>query len=45
MSDPATESPAEDVWLNTLADEAEREGLGGSVPLEEMAAILRTQRP
>lgn len=33
---------AEDAWLNKLADEAEAEGTEGSVPLEEMAAILRT---
>ncbi|PYC81375.1 prevent-host-death family protein [Streptomyces tateyamensis] len=32
---------AEDAWLNRLADEAETEGLEGSVSLEEMAAILR----
>ncbi|MET7568116.1 type II toxin-antitoxin system Phd/YefM family antitoxin [Streptomyces sp. NPDC005492] len=33
---------AEDAWLNRLADEAESEGLEGSVSLEEMAAALRT---
>ena len=33
---------AEDAWLNRLADEAESEGLGGSVSLEEMAAALRS---
>ncbi|MFJ7249190.1 type II toxin-antitoxin system Phd/YefM family antitoxin [Kitasatospora sp. NPDC098652] len=32
---------AEDDWLNRLADEAEAEGLEGSVSLEEMAAMLR----
>ncbi|MFD8482409.1 type II toxin-antitoxin system Phd/YefM family antitoxin [Kitasatospora sp. NPDC059673] len=32
---------AEDAWLNRLADEAETEGLDGSVSLEEMAAMLR----
>lgn len=32
---------AEDAWLNRLTDEAETEGLGGSVSLEEMAAMLR----
>jgi prevent-host-death family protein len=32
---------AEDAWLNRLADEAEAEGLEGSVSLEEMAALLR----
>lgn len=32
---------AEDEWLNRLADEAESEGLDGSVPLEDMAAMLR----
>ncbi len=32
---------AEDEWLNRLADEAEAEGLEGSVSLEEMAAMLR----
>jgi prevent-host-death family protein len=36
---------AEDAWLNRLADEAESEGLDGSVSLEEMAAALRTDRP
>ncbi len=35
---------AEESWLNRLADEAESEGLEGSVPLEEMAAMLRTDR-
>lgn len=34
---------AEDAWLNSLADEAEGEGVEGSVSLEEMAAILRDQ--
>ncbi|MFD9129844.1 type II toxin-antitoxin system Phd/YefM family antitoxin [Kitasatospora sp. NPDC059571] len=32
---------AEEAWLNRLADEAEAEGLEGSVSLEEMAALLR----
>jgi prevent-host-death family protein len=32
---------AEDAWLNRLADEAESEGIEGSVSLEEMAAALR----
>ncbi|CAL9292486.1 hypothetical protein SUDANB148_02045 [Streptomyces sp. SudanB148_2056] len=35
---------AEESWLNRLADEAESEGLEGSVSLEEMAAMLRTDR-
>lgn len=34
---------AEDAWLNRLADEAEAEGLEGSVSLEEMASALRDQ--
>lgn len=34
---------AEEAWLNRLADEAEAEGAGGSVSLEEMAALLRAQ--
>ncbi|MFD4942197.1 type II toxin-antitoxin system Phd/YefM family antitoxin [Streptomyces sp. NPDC058239] len=29
-------------WLNRLADEAESEGLNGSVSMEEMAALLRS---
>jgi prevent-host-death family protein len=33
---------AEEAWLNRLADEAEAEGMEGSVSLEEMAALLRT---
>jgi prevent-host-death family protein len=33
---------AEESWLNQLADEAEAEGMEGSVSLEEMAALLRT---
>ncbi|MEU7026721.1 type II toxin-antitoxin system Phd/YefM family antitoxin [Streptomyces sp. NPDC046275] len=33
---------AEDAWLNKLADEAEEEGLEGSLSLEEMAALLRS---
>ena len=32
---------AEDAWLNQLADEAESEGMEGSISLEEMAAALR----
>ncbi|MFB8038887.1 type II toxin-antitoxin system Phd/YefM family antitoxin [Streptomyces sp. NPDC056004] len=32
----------EDEWLNRLADEAESEGLDGSVSMEEMAALLRS---
>ncbi|MFF3955445.1 type II toxin-antitoxin system Phd/YefM family antitoxin [Streptomyces sp. NPDC001890] len=32
----------EDEWLNRLADEAESEGLEGSVSMEEMAALLRS---
>jgi prevent-host-death family protein len=36
---------AEDSWLNRLADDAESEGTEGSVTLEEMAALLRAQRP
>ncbi|WP_329250746.1 type II toxin-antitoxin system Phd/YefM family antitoxin [Actinoallomurus sp. NBC_01490] len=32
----------EESWLNRLADEAESEGMEGSVSLEEMAAMLRT---
>lgn len=35
---------AEESWLNRLADEAESEGLEGSVSLEEMAAMLPTDR-
>ncbi|MHC0434180.1 type II toxin-antitoxin system Phd/YefM family antitoxin [Streptomyces sp. O3] len=35
---------AEEVWLNQLADEAEAEGVAGSVSLEEMAALLRAQQ-
>ncbi|MFE8951398.1 type II toxin-antitoxin system Phd/YefM family antitoxin [Streptomyces althioticus] len=35
---------AEEAWLNRLADEAESEGLEASVSLEEMAAMLRTER-
>ncbi|MEU4731482.1 MULTISPECIES: type II toxin-antitoxin system Phd/YefM family antitoxin [unclassified Streptomyces] len=35
---------AEDAWLNSLADEAESEGVEGSVSLEELAAILRDQQ-
>ncbi len=32
----------EDEWLNRLADQAESEGTEGSVPMEEMAALLRS---
>jgi prevent-host-death family protein len=32
---------AEESWLNRLADEAESEGVDGSVSLEEMAALIR----
>ncbi|MFH8474683.1 type II toxin-antitoxin system Phd/YefM family antitoxin [Streptomyces sp. NPDC018000] len=32
----------EEEWLNRLADEAESEGLNGSVSMEEMAALLRS---
>jgi prevent-host-death family protein len=32
---------AEEAWLNRLADEAESEGMEGSISLEEMAAALR----
>ncbi|MCX4692739.1 type II toxin-antitoxin system Phd/YefM family antitoxin [Streptomyces sp. NBC_01408] len=35
---------AEEAWLNNLADEAESEGLTGSVSLEEMAVLLREQQ-
>lgn len=35
------EERLEHVWLNRLADEAESEGVKGSVSLEEMAAMLR----
>lgn len=37
------EEAAEDAWLNRLADEAEAEddGSGDSVSLEEMAAMIR----
>jgi prevent-host-death family protein len=35
---------AEESWLNQLADEAESEGLEGSVSLEEMAALLRAHQ-
>ena len=36
------EEQAEDAWLNSLADEAEAEGRDGSVSLEEMTAVLRS---
>ncbi|WP_416958436.1 hypothetical protein [Streptomyces sp. Agncl-13] len=36
------EEQAEDAWLNSLADEAEAEGRDGSVSLEEMFAVLRS---
>lgn len=35
---------AEEAWLNRLADEAESEGVEGSVSIEEMAAMLRDGR-
>ncbi|QZZ32710.1 type II toxin-antitoxin system Phd/YefM family antitoxin [Streptomyces sp. ST1015] len=35
---------AEEAWLNRLADEAESEGVQGSVSLEEMAALLRAHQ-
>ncbi|GAA0694863.1 type II toxin-antitoxin system prevent-host-death family antitoxin [Streptomyces sp. SID8376] len=35
---------AEESWLNRLADAAESEGMEGAVSLEEMAAMLRTDR-
>ncbi|MET8023739.1 type II toxin-antitoxin system Phd/YefM family antitoxin [Streptomyces avermitilis] len=35
---------AEEVWLNGLADEAEAEGVEGSVSLEEMATLLRAHQ-
>ncbi|MFI6694661.1 type II toxin-antitoxin system Phd/YefM family antitoxin [Streptomyces sp. NPDC050433] len=35
---------AEEAWLNRLADEAESEGVEGSISLEEMAAQLRTHK-
>ena len=35
---------AEEAWLNELADQAESEGMGGSVSLEEMAATLRARQ-
>lgn len=35
---------AEESWRNRLADEAESEGMEGAVSLEEMAAMLRTDR-
>jgi hypothetical protein len=35
---------AEEAWLNRLADEAESEGIDGSVSLEEMAAVLRAHQ-
>lgn len=35
---------AEEAWLNRLADEAESEGTQGSVPLEEMDALLRADQ-
>jgi prevent-host-death family protein len=34
---------AEEAWLNRLADEAEAEGVEGSLSLEEMASLLRDQ--
>jgi prevent-host-death family protein len=35
---------AEETWLNQLADEAESEGMEGSISLEEMAAVLRAHQ-
>ncbi len=35
---------AEEAWLNRLADEAESEGVEGSVSIEEMAALLRARQ-
>ncbi len=35
---------AEEAWLNRLADEAESEGTEGSLSLEDMAALLRSQQ-
>ncbi|WP_256528175.1 hypothetical protein [Actinoallomurus rhizosphaericola] len=35
-----TDSPAEDAWLNALADEAESAGAEGSVSIDEMRAML-----
>ncbi|MET9924018.1 MULTISPECIES: prevent-host-death family protein [Streptomyces] len=32
----------EDEWLNRLADQTEADGTEGSVPMEEMAALLRS---
>ncbi|MEU8561822.1 type II toxin-antitoxin system Phd/YefM family antitoxin [Streptomyces cyaneofuscatus] len=32
----------EDEWLNRLADQAESEGTEGAVPMEEVAALLRS---
>lgn len=34
----------EEVWLNRLADEVESEGTEGSISLEEMAALLRSDQ-
>jgi prevent-host-death family protein len=34
----------EEAWLNRLADEAEAEGMEGSVSLEEMAVLLRDRQ-
>jgi hypothetical protein len=36
------EEQAEDTWLNGLADKAEAEGRDGSVSLEVMTALLRS---
>lgn len=33
---------SEDEWLNRLADQAESEGTEGAVPMEQMAALLRS---
>ena len=37
------EEQAEDSWLNRSADEAEAEGLDGSLSPEEMTAVLRSR--
>jgi prevent-host-death family protein len=39
-----TAESVEEAWLNGLADEAESEGVEGSVSLEEMAALLRSDQ-
>lgn len=37
-----TAERSEDEWLNRLADQAESEGTEGSVPMDQMAALLRS---